>query len=56
MAVAFLIPVFGILWGALVLGEKVTPSMLAGGAVILFGTALVIGMIGKRMGSLPAAG
>ncbi len=56
MAVAFLIPVFGILWGALVLGEKVTPGMLGGGAVILLGTALVIGMIGKRLGSPPTAG
>ncbi|MSR09079.1 MAG: DMT family transporter [Gammaproteobacteria bacterium] len=56
MAVAFLIPVFGILWGALVLGEKVTPGMLGGGAVTLLGTALVIGMIGKRHGALPTAG
>jgi drug/metabolite transporter (DMT)-like permease len=48
MSVAFLIPVFGMLWGALVLGERVTPGMLAGCAVILLGTSLVIGLIGKR--------
>jgi drug/metabolite transporter (DMT)-like permease len=49
MSVAFLIPIFGILWGALVLGETVTVGMLGGGAVILLGTALVVGMIGKRL-------
>lgn len=56
MSVAFLIPVFGILWGALLLGEKVTPAMLGGGAVVLLGTALVVGVIGKRLGGVPAAG
>lgn len=48
MSVAFLIPVFGMLWGGLLLGERVTPAMLAGCAVILLGTSLVIGVIGKR--------
>jgi drug/metabolite transporter (DMT)-like permease len=56
MSVAFLIPVFGILWGALVLGETVTPAMLGGGAVVLLGTALVVGVIGRRLGGIPAAG
>jgi drug/metabolite transporter (DMT)-like permease len=56
MSVAFLIPVFGILWGALVLGERVTPAMLGGGAVVLLGTALVVGVIGRRLGNVPAAG
>ena len=56
MSVAFLIPVFGILWGALVLGETVTPAMLGGGAVVLLGTALVVGVIGRRLGGVPAAG
>lgn len=55
MSVAFLIPVFGILWGALVLGERVTPAMLGGGAVVLLGTALVVGVIGKRLGGVPSA-
>ncbi len=53
MSVAFLIPVFGILWGALVLGETVTPGMLGGGAVILLGTALVVGRVGKGPGNSP---
>lgn len=56
MSVAFLIPVFGILWGALALGETVTPAMLGGGAVVLLGTALVVGVIGRRLGGVPAAG
>lgn len=43
-AVTFLIPVFAMAWGGLLLDEMVTPSMLAGGAVILVGTALAMGM------------
>lgn len=42
--VTFLVPVFASTWGALVLGEAVTPAMLLGGAVILAGTALVLGL------------
>lgn len=56
MSVAFLIPVFGILWGALVLGERVTAGMIGGGAVVLLGTALVVGVIGRRAASVPATG
>ena len=42
-SVTFLIPVFGMLWGALFLHEAVTVAMLAGCAVILAGTALASG-------------
>ncbi len=45
--VTFLIPVFGILWGALFLGEPVGLSTLTGGAVIVIATALVL-EVGKR--------
>ncbi|WP_137937691.1 DMT family transporter [Chitinivorax sp. B] len=41
-AVTFLIPVFGVVWGAVWLGETVTLRMLAGGVVILLGTALTM--------------
>lgn len=41
--VTFLIPVFGFIWGALFLGESVTPSMLIGGAVVLSGIYFVTG-------------
>lgn len=45
ITVTFLIPLFGVLWGALFLGEAVTPPMLAGGVVIVLGTALVTGAL-----------
>ena len=45
--VTYLIPVFGILWGALFLDEPVGLSTLAGGAIIVIATALVL-EVGKR--------
>lgn len=42
--VTFLIPVFATSWGALFLGEGATAQMLAGGGVILAGTALSLGL------------
>lgn len=38
LTVTFLIPVFGMLWGALFLGETITPLMLFGTAIIAWGT------------------
>jgi len=43
LTVTYLIPVFGVLWGALFLGESVSLSMLAGGALVLLGTFFVVG-------------
>jgi drug/metabolite transporter (DMT)-like permease len=48
ISVTFLIPVFGVLWGTLFLGEAVTGTMLAGCAVILMGTALTSGLIARH--------
>ena len=45
IAVTFLVPVFAVLWGLLVLGEGVTAQMAAGCAVIVFGTALATGVL-----------
>jgi drug/metabolite transporter (DMT)-like permease len=45
ISVTFLIPLFGVLWGGIFLGERVTPVMLAAGAVVLLGTALATGLI-----------
>ena len=45
ITVTFLLPLFGLLWGALFLGEAVTASMLVGCAVILLGTGLVTGVL-----------
>ena len=42
LTVTYLIPVFGVLWGALFLGETVSLSMLGGGALIILGTVLVL--------------
>lgn len=41
LVVAYLIPLFGMLWGKLFLGEAITLSMLTGCAMILFGVAAV---------------
>ena len=48
LTVTFLIPVFGILWGGLFLGERVDAAMLGGSALILCGTALVAGLAKKK--------
>ncbi|MEO7761426.1 MAG: DMT family transporter [Casimicrobiaceae bacterium] len=52
IAVTFLIPAFGMLWGGLFLGEPVTFAMLAGCAVILLGTALATGVLGRTARSV----
>lgn len=44
-SVTFVIPIFGVLWGAMFLGEKITPTMIVGGAIILLGTALASGKL-----------
>jgi drug/metabolite transporter (DMT)-like permease len=49
MTVSFLVPVFGVLWGWLFLGESITLRIVMGGGVILLGTALATGVIGGRM-------
>ena len=42
LTVTFLIPLFGVLWGALFLREPLTASMLAGGALIVGGVWLAL--------------
>lgn len=39
----FLIPIFGVTWGHLFLGEALSPSIFVGGALVLVATALVTG-------------
>ena len=41
LTVTYLIPLFGVLWGWIFLGETLPAAALAGGALILAGTALV---------------
>ncbi|MFC6280163.1 MULTISPECIES: DMT family transporter [Polaromonas] len=40
---AFMIPLFGVTWGGLFLGEAVTASMLPGCVLVLAATALITG-------------
>jgi drug/metabolite transporter (DMT)-like permease len=48
IAVTYLVPVFGVLWGLLFLDEIPTANMLAGCVIILLGTALATGMLKRR--------
>ncbi len=45
LTVTFLIPVFGVLWGALILGEPVGWQTAVGGLAVLAGTGLVTGFL-----------
>ncbi|MGH2410739.1 MAG: DMT family transporter [Chloroflexota bacterium] len=57
LSVTFLIPVFGLLWGALFLHEKIGPGTFVGLLVILSSVTLVTGVrLGKRAAKMkPAA-
>jgi drug/metabolite transporter (DMT)-like permease len=50
LAVTFVVPVFALFYGAVLLGEIVTPWMILSGAVIVCGTALSTGLLrlGRR--------
>jgi drug/metabolite transporter (DMT)-like permease len=48
ITVTFLVPPFGVLWGALLLDEALTAQMLIGMSTVLFGTLLATGLIGKH--------
>ncbi len=48
VSVTFLVPIFGVVWGAVLLDEAVTPSIAVGAAIILVGTALALGLIRPR--------
>ncbi len=55
ITVTFVIPVFGILWGALFLGEHVSIGMVEACCTILVGTALATGFIKRLPGFGPRA-
>jgi drug/metabolite transporter (DMT)-like permease len=40
LTVTFLVPIFGVVWGAVFLNERITGTTLIGGALILTGTLL----------------
>jgi drug/metabolite transporter (DMT)-like permease len=43
--VTLLVPVFGMIWGVAFLGEPLTPGRIAGCAIILFGCAMILGLV-----------
>jgi drug/metabolite transporter (DMT)-like permease len=45
MTVTLLVPVFGVFWGVLLLGERLTPGRILGGAIILLGCGLILGLL-----------
>lgn len=49
MSSAFMIPLFGVAWGSLFLGEPLGSGMLWGGALVLLATALVTGFNPLRL-------
>ena len=48
VSVPFLLPLFALLWGALFLGEGISPQMVASGAIVLVGIALALGLVGGK--------
>ena len=55
LTVTLLVPVFGVLWGALLLGEDISPNMLLGLAIVLGSVGLVTGMLSPRRQGYRAA-
>jgi drug/metabolite transporter (DMT)-like permease len=53
ITVTLLVPIFGMLWGILFLGEHLTPGRVAGCAIILAGCSLILGLLRfpKRAGA-----
>ncbi len=51
LTVAYLVPIFAMLWGALVLREAVTISMVLGGGLILLGTAIANDLFTQKTAS-----
>jgi drug/metabolite transporter (DMT)-like permease len=46
--VTLLVPVFGMLWGVIFLGEPLTPGRVVGCGIILAGCALILGLVRWR--------
>jgi drug/metabolite transporter (DMT)-like permease len=45
ITVTLLVPVFGMVWGVVFLGEPVTPGRIVGCAIILAGCSLILGLL-----------
>ena len=53
LTVAYLIPLFAMVWGAIALAEPITDSMVWGCSLILLGTAIANDIFAKILGSYP---
>ena len=51
ITVTLLVPIFGMVWGVIFLGEPVTPGRIAGCAIILAGCALILGLARNPLGA-----
>jgi drug/metabolite transporter (DMT)-like permease len=51
ITVTLLVPIFGMFWGVLFLGEPVTAGRIAGCAIILAGCALILGLVRNPVGA-----
>ena len=49
ITVTLLVPIFGMLWGVLLLGETLTAGRVAGCAIILAGCSLILGLVRPNM-------
>lgn len=55
ITVAYLVPVFGVLWGIIFLQETITINMLLGACLVLVGVALTTGVLSKLKRSKPVS-
>jgi drug/metabolite transporter (DMT)-like permease len=53
ITVTLLVPVFGMLWGVLFLGEPLSAGRIAGCAIILAGCSLILGLVGPNTRRAP---
>ena len=48
LTVTLLVPIFGVIFGALLLDESISPGIIAGLVIVLFSVGLVTGMVSPR--------
>ncbi|HUG56688.1 MAG TPA: DMT family transporter [Candidimonas sp.] len=48
ITVTFLVPLFGIFWGVTILNEALTMQVLLGASIVLIGTMLATGVVGRK--------
>jgi drug/metabolite transporter (DMT)-like permease len=53
ITVTLLVPIFGMLWGVILLGEPLTAGRIAGCAIILAGCSLILGLVRMPVKAAP---